>query len=375
MAEINIYGYIGADFFMDGVTLKSVSDQLEAFKDETDIIVNISSGGGSVNEGKAIYNLLKNSKKTITVNIIGQAYSIASIIAMAGDKIYIAEYGDVMIHPAWVDWAQGNAEDLREIAEQLDMISNELFSIYMTRATAKEKETELKDFFDNEKFMNAQTAIDMGLVDGLMTDNKNKIREYVKYKAVAYYKNNDMKKENIEEAKGLIAFIKDSIKSMFKAEVKNLATTAGDTTLYSEGAISVGTKVFSDEAMTTATADGTYGDYTVSGGEVTAIASEATDSVDELTAKITALTTELDAIKAEKLEAENKIAAAELEKVENKKAIDAMMLKVEELGKVVLGEEGRHKDEDKNDTPKIETMSAKMKRLDAENKAKYLNIN
>lgn len=375
MAEINIYGYIGADFFMDGVTLKSVSDQLEAFKDETDIIVNISSGGGSVNEGKAIYNLLKNSKKTITVNIIGQAYSIASIIAMAGDKIYIAEYGDVMIHPAWVDWAQGNAEDLREIAEQLDMISNELFSIYMTRATAKEKETELKDFFDNEKFMNAQTAIDMGLVDGLMTDNKNKIREYVKYKAVAYYKNNDMKKENIEEAKGLIAFIKDSIKSMFKAEVKNLATTAGDTTLYSEGALSVGTKVFSDEAMTTPTPDGTYGDYTVAGGEITAIAAEPTDKVTELTAQITDLTTQLNAIKAEKLEAENKIAAAELEKVENKKVIDAMMLKVEELGKVVLGEEGRHADDDKNDTPKIETMSAKMKRLDAENKAKYLNIN
>ena len=375
MAEINIYGYIGADFFMDGVTLKSVSDQLEAFKDETDIIVNISSGGGSVNEGKAIYNLLKNSKKTITVNIIGQAYSIASVIAMAGDKIYIAEFGDGMIHPAWVDWAQGNAEDLREIADQLETISNELFSIYLTRPAAKEKEAELRDYFDNEKFMNAQTFIDLGLADGLMVDNKNKIREYVKYKAVAYYKNNDMKKENIEEAKGLIAFIKDSIKNMFKAEVKNLATSAGDTTLYSEGAISVGTKVFSDEEMTTATADGTYGDYTVAGGEVTAIASEATDSVDELTAKITALTTELNAIKAEKLEAENKIAAAELEKVENKKVIDAMMLKVEELGKVVLGEEGRHKDEDKNDTPKIETMSAKMKRLDAENKAKYLNIN
>ncbi len=318
MAEINIYGYIGADYFTEGVTLKSVSDQLDIYKDETDIIVNISSGGGSVNEGKAIYNLLKNSKKTITVNIIGQAYSIASIIAMAGDKIYIAEFGDGMIHPAWVDWAQGNAEDLRELADQLELISNELFSIYMTRPSAKANETELRDYFDNEKFMNAQTFIDLGLADGLISDNKkNKFHEFVKYKAVAYYsktKNIDMSNntELVEEVKGLKAWFQKTFAKHIPS-AKNASKTIGDTTFYYDGELAVGTDVFSDEAMTSALSDGTYGDYIVSGGKVTEIV-EAVDSAKELAeaiAKVAELEASLTAAKTEATELNTKIVEAQ----------------------------------------------------------------
>ena len=306
MAEINIYGYIGADFFMEGVTLKSVSDQLDAYKDETEIVVNISSGGGSVNEGKAIYNLLKNSKKTITVNIVGQAYSIASIIAMAGDKVYIADFGDGMIHPAWVDWAQGNADDLREIADQLETISNELFSIYLTRPAAKAKEAELREYFDNEKIMNAQTFIDLGLADGLMSDNKNKIREYVKYKAVAYCspKNKNMSNntEVIEEVKNLRTMVSNFFAKFIKA--KNASKTIGDTTFQYEGDFAVGTKVFTDPEMTMPVPDGVYEDVTVAGGEITAITTPAENKeLSEAIAKVAELEAQLaakDTVIAEK---------------------------------------------------------------------------
>ena len=361
--------YLHGEFGYD-ITSDVVIPQIDsAIADKVKILTfDISSIGGSVKTGREIMGAIDRAKLAgiqIETRCLSFAYSMGANLFLMGTKGMrkLSEHAELMIHPA-MGMAEGNAKEMMQVAATLQEMSDNLLS-YIIKGNEANSEN-ITAAFESAKMIGASEAIELGLADGYVE----------KLQAVAYFENKiDMKKENIEEAKGLIAFIKDSIKSMFKAEVKNLATTAGDTTLYSEGALSVGTKVFSDEAMTTATADGTYGDYTVSGGEVTAIASEATDSVEDLTAKITDLTTQLNAIKAEKLEAENKIAAAELEKVENKKAIDAMMLKVEELGKVVLGEEGRHKDDDKNDTPKIETMSAKMKRLDAENKAKYLNIN
>lgn len=372
MAEINIYGYIGEDIFFGGVSLQSVSEQLSAITDN-DLTVNISSGGGSVNEGKAIYTLLKNSGKNITVKIIGQAYSIASVIAMCGNKILIGEFADMMIHPAWT-YTEGNADDLRETADMLEKMSNELFDVYMTKDGLKKNETKLREYFDSEKIISAKDCIELGLADGYLEDAKNTIKKFIPLKAVAYYsKPIDMKKENAEEAKSIIQLIKDGIKNMFTPEVNNASKTAGDTTMYYDGEFAVGTKVFSDEAMTTATPDGTYGDVTVSGGEVSSIAAEAEDSaLAEAIAKVAELQNALD----QKETALNELKAAnELKEAENKSKIDAMMLQVEKLNNIVVGEEGRHKDENTDDTPKVETMSQKMKRLDAENRAKYSNIN
>lgn len=339
MAEINIYGYIGEDLFFGGVSLQSVSDQLAAITDN-DLTVNISSGGGSVNEGKAIYNLLKNSGKNITVKIIGQAYSIASVIAMAGNKILIAEFADMMVHPAWT-FAEGNADALRQTADQLEEISNELFNIYMVRENLKSNETKLREYFDAEKIISAKECIELGLADGYLEDSKNQIKRFIPLKAVAYYsKQTEMKKENLDEAKSILTMLKDGIKNLFTA--KNASVTAGDTTLYYDGELSVGTSVYSDEAMTTPTADGVYGDYTVTDGKVSAIAVEPSDEAKQLAeaqAKVAELQAALD---AKNTEIETLNSKFEAEQTKNKTEIEAINANMKKLEDVILGEEGRH---------------------------------
>lgn len=343
MAEINIYGYIGEDLFFGGVSLQSVSEQLNAISDK-DLTVNISSGGGSVNEGKAIYNLLKNSGKNITVKIIGQAYSIASVIAMAGNKILIAEFADMMVHPAWT-FAEGNADALRQTADQLEEISNELFNIYMVRENLKSNETKLREYFDAEKIISAKECIELGLADGYLEDSKNQIKRFIPLKAVAYYsKQIDMKQENLDEAKGLLQMLKDGIKNMFSA--KNTSTVAGETTFYYNGNLEVGTAVFSDEAMTIATTDGVYGDYTVSDGKVSAIAAEPTDEAKQLAeaqAKVSELQAALDVKNAEVNALNEKFEQAE---TKNKTEIEAINANMKKLETVILGEEGRHREEE-----------------------------
>lgn len=120
--EIELYDEIG--FW--GVNAKSFKQKLNG---AGDIVLKINSPGGSVFDGVAIYNDLKAHKGNVRVEITGIAASIASIIAMAGDEIAIADNAMMMIHNAWTI-AAGNAEELTAQAEILAKIDGQLASTY-----------------------------------------------------------------------------------------------------------------------------------------------------------------------------------------------------------------------------------------------------
>lgn len=89
----------------------------------------INSGGGHVFGGMAIYNMLKRFKGFKTVYVDGLAGSIASVIAMAGDKVIIPKTAYLMIHKPWCG-AYGNATDFRTMADTLDRIQDGIINVY-----------------------------------------------------------------------------------------------------------------------------------------------------------------------------------------------------------------------------------------------------
>lgn len=123
--EIELYDEIG--FW--GVNAKDFRAKL---KGAGDVVLKINSPGGSVFEGIAIYNDLKAHKGNVRVEITGLAASIASIIAMAGDEIAIADNGMMMIHNAWTI-AIGNAEEMAAQASVLSKIDGALALTYAAR--------------------------------------------------------------------------------------------------------------------------------------------------------------------------------------------------------------------------------------------------
>lgn len=120
--EIELYDEIG----VWGVNAKDFRSKL---KGAGDIVLKINSPGGSVFDGVAMYNDLKAHKGNVRVEITGIAASIASIIAMAGDQIAIADNAMMMIHNAWTI-AVGNAEDLAAQAAVLSKIDGQLAMTY-----------------------------------------------------------------------------------------------------------------------------------------------------------------------------------------------------------------------------------------------------
>lgn len=131
-AEIWIYGDIGESWSEETVTARQFVADL-AKVDADQLTVRINSVGGSVPDGLAIYNAIKRHPAQVTVAIDGVAMSVASLIAMAGDQIEMADNAMLMIHAPW-SVAVGNASAMRETADTLDKWAEAMASSYATKS-------------------------------------------------------------------------------------------------------------------------------------------------------------------------------------------------------------------------------------------------
>lgn len=173
VGEIDIYGEIIDESWRMSDTetsAPSFKDALKELKDVKQITVNINSGGGDVFSGVAIHNMLKSHKAHVTVKIDGLAASIASVIAMAGDKVIIPRNAMLMIHNAWT-FAVGNASDLRKQAEDLEKVNSVVINSYLDKNPDID-EDKLRSLMDEETWLTAQEAKDLGLVDEIAEPNK-----------------------------------------------------------------------------------------------------------------------------------------------------------------------------------------------------------
>lgn len=152
-----LYGDIGSW----GITAAQCVAELAEI-DAPAIDVLISSPGGEVFEGLAIYSALRAHPAKIMVRIDALAASIASVIAMAGDRVAISPGGQVMIHDA-SGVSCGDAADLRQYADFLDAQSENIASIYAERAGGTTKQWRAR--MQAETWYFADEAVAAGLAD------------------------------------------------------------------------------------------------------------------------------------------------------------------------------------------------------------------
>lgn len=164
-ATLNIYGDITSWPWFEGDTSAvNLSKQLEEMGDVNEIDVYINSYGGEVSEGLAIYNALRRHKAKVRTVCDGFACSIASVIFMAGDERVMNEASLLMIHNAWT-WAEGNADELRKQADDLDVISQASVEAYKSHSTLTEKQ--IKKLMDNETWILPEKALEYGFATSI----------------------------------------------------------------------------------------------------------------------------------------------------------------------------------------------------------------
>ncbi|WP_337186589.1 head maturation protease, ClpP-related [Phenylobacterium sp.] len=162
-AEVFIYEDVGAGW-LGGVSAKQFAADLKALGSVNTINLRINSYGGEVFDGVAIYTQLKNHPARVVAHIDGVAASIASVIAMAGDEIRMAEAGFLMIHNA-SGVVFGEAKDMRKVADLLDTVTATIADVYHAR-TGQDLDA-IRSYMDDETWFTAAEAHELLFVDAI----------------------------------------------------------------------------------------------------------------------------------------------------------------------------------------------------------------
>lgn len=193
-ANINIFGEITSfanfkegsfmrEFGMEtDVSAYRLSKQLEEMNDVDTINVHINSYGGEVAEGLAIYNALRNHKAKVVTYNDGFACSISSVIFMAGDERVMSKASLLMIHNAWIDGVQGNAQELRKQAEDLDKITSASINAYMEHVNITKQQ--LKNLMNRETWLTYEEALEMGFATSVDGEETKGINQSVRCKLI-----------------------------------------------------------------------------------------------------------------------------------------------------------------------------------------------
>jgi ATP-dependent protease ClpP protease subunit len=164
-SEILIYGDIGESWFDETVSAKQFVKEISEIEADA-ITVRINSFGGSVPDGLAIYNAIKRHKAVVTVEVDGMAFSIASLIAMAGDKVHMAANAMLMIHAPWT-YAGGNATQLRDLADQLDTWAAAMSTSYAAKTGRPQADMLALVSDDKDHYYTAEEALAEKFIDAI----------------------------------------------------------------------------------------------------------------------------------------------------------------------------------------------------------------
>lgn len=155
---------------MDSTTPKDVYNILGTASNEP-LEVYINSPGGVIDVGSEIYTMLRAHQGNVDIYIVGEACSSASIIAMAR-HCEMAPTALMMVHCVSTG-AQGNHSDLEKTAEVLKTADDALSNAYVIKSGMSKEDALL--MMEKETWLTADQALEKGLIDGIMFEEKNNL--------------------------------------------------------------------------------------------------------------------------------------------------------------------------------------------------------
>lgn len=164
--DVFVYGVIGG--WWSGVDAKTFIKAIQGI-DAKQLNIHISSVGGSVFEGLAIFQALRNHPARIVTYVDALAASSASIIAMAGDRRIVAPYASVMVHRAWT-FTVGDDIELHKTADELGRLTKNMARIYANRSTSDATVDEWLDVMTEETWYYGEEAVEVGLMHEVQED-------------------------------------------------------------------------------------------------------------------------------------------------------------------------------------------------------------
>lgn len=311
-------------------------------KDDDTIDMRIFCNGGSVVEGWAIYDRLRQSGKKITCTIEGKAASMATIIMLAAPKESRKAYENAafLLHNPWIPgWCMGdqlNAKDLKNQGEEMQMWQDKMVDAYVERCGCDREE--IQALMDKDIFISTSEALRLGLISSTVAPisasaSKRNIEQFINSKQQnpkAMEKKTEVKAslldkilakfgvKTLEEAEQALAEPQANVEPQAKVEPKAMELNTADgqtlTVEREEGDPQVGDKASPDgtfempDGKTIVVEDGVITDIKTAddtdneggeGGEGGSASSTDNDTVAKLQQQVAALKQQLSDTKAQ----------------------------------------------------------------------------
>jgi ATP-dependent Clp protease protease subunit len=145
---------------------------LEAEDPDKDIYMYINSPGGIITAGMAIYDTMQYIKPKIATLCIGQACSMGSFLLASGNKGMRSALPNarIMIHQP-LGGCQGQATDMEIHVNEILKIKKKMLELYAVHTGQNIKR--LNKDMERDNFMSAESAIEYGLIDKIITNRNN----------------------------------------------------------------------------------------------------------------------------------------------------------------------------------------------------------
>lgn len=233
--EIRVYGEICKWAWEElGETSAVIfTKELSSLKNVKKINLRVNSPGGDVYEALAIYNELKRFSSENEIEVVayidGLAASAASFLILAAKKIIMGMGTLLMIHNPSVFVGRVGSDEMRKTADYLDKVRDNILDIYMTKC--KLTREEVSNYLNEEKWFDANEAVEAGFADEVITYSQevieNNIKELATSNCIEFFKNKEVFKstqniKDIQEVKMTLKELKEKHKGVldeYKAEV------------------------------------------------------------------------------------------------------------------------------------------------------------
>lgn len=172
LLTINIFCPIEGSILL---RLKKVLDTLQKFAKQKrkpcELTVNINSVGGELLTGLAMHDLIRACKIPVKTVAVGDVFSVALLIFLAGRKRFVHPNAFLFAHTARQDLGECNKTEIRNILNQLELLEQCSDKIILTNSKLTRKQ--LERFKEEEKYITAKEAVKYGLAHAIIRGNNN----------------------------------------------------------------------------------------------------------------------------------------------------------------------------------------------------------
>lgn len=158
-----LYDYFGIPAFSPGKIRQAMKDNPEG----EELVLEINSVGGSVFAGFEIYTLLRGAECATVAEVQSLAASAASTVMSGCSRVVMSPVAQVMLHqPAML--TDGNIDEHDRSLRMLESIQRSIINGYAARCGDKTTRRHLENLVNQETWLTAQEAVEIGLADEIM---------------------------------------------------------------------------------------------------------------------------------------------------------------------------------------------------------------